>query len=94
MVFSDAFVDQLAELTDLWDAPAVLDVVAESVGLDGWDFQPPPAPVGMTKAAVAAGLIDEPVAASRRGKRCGVVMPRAQARCIRRAGHPGPHRAR
>lgn len=69
MVFSDAFVDQLARLTDLWDALAVLD-------------------------AVAAGLIDEPVAASRRGKRCGVVMPKAQARCIRRAGHPGPHRAR
>lgn len=132
------------EITDLWDALAVLDVVAESVGLDGWDYRPPPAPEGMVRAAVAAGLIDESVAAvlskheleaamadgwgpagpdphaaliaaleaarhrgrlarvldveqvlgSRMADRCGAVMPRAGARCIRRAGHPGPHRAR
>ncbi|RIT36785.1 hypothetical protein D2E76_16145 [Mycobacteroides abscessus] len=25
--------------------------------------------------------------------RCGATMPRARATCIRRAGHPGPHRA-
>lgn len=132
------------EITDLWDALAVLDVVAEAVGLDGWDYQPPPAPEGMVRAAVAAGLLDESVAAllskqeleaamasgwgpegpnphaallaalevaryrgrlprvldldqvisSRMAQRCGAVMPRAGARCIRRVGHPGPHRAR
>lgn len=30
---------------------------------------------------------------SRAGPRCGAVLPRAQRRCIRRKGHPGPHRA-
>jgi hypothetical protein len=132
------------EVTDLWDALAVLDVVEEDVGLDGWDFRPPPAPDGMIRAAVAAGLLDEATAsalskreleaamaegwgaagpdpaaaliaaleqarrrsrrlarydsrqvvAQRFGPRCGADMPRAGTRCIRRAGHPGPHRAR
>lgn len=131
-----------AEVTDLWDAMGLLDVVAEEVGLDGWDYRPPPAPMGMQRAAVAAGVIDADTAAMlskaeleaaveeawsggsetpdpeaalvaalerarrnaafpgrdvirRRGDpRCEVPMPRANARCIRRRGHPGPHRAR
>lgn len=130
------------EVTDLWDALELLDVVAEHVGLDGWDYRPPPAPVGMQRAAVAAGVVDAEIAAllskpeleaaldgaweegggdpnpdaalvaalerarsnvafpgrepiRRRGDpRCDVAMPRANARCIRRRGHPGPHRAR
>lgn len=131
------------EVTDLWDALAVLAVVAEDVGLDGWDFRPPPAPVGMIRAAVDAGLLDAQTAsvmslpelqaamehgwgsfgpdpvkallaalerarrrgrpasldaaavvAGRLGPRCGALMPRAGAPCIRRLGHPGPHRAR
>ncbi len=132
------------ELTDLWDALAILDVVAEHVGLDGWDFRPPPAPEGRRRAAVAAGLLDEetaallskdeleramaagwgpdgpdPVAAlvaalerarsrvtpvhpddaaaiiaARDPDRCGAILPRAQRPCVRRAGHPGPHRSR
>jgi hypothetical protein len=133
------------EVTDLWDALALLEVLEEDVGLDGWDYRPPPAPDGMVRAAVAAGLLDEatagvlskpeleaamaqgwgasgpdPTAAviaaleearkrSRRpaadpdpaqvvavrfGARCGADMPRAGSRCIRRANHPGPHRAR
>jgi hypothetical protein len=132
------------EVTDLWEALAVLDVVEEAVGLDDWDYQPPTAPHGMVRAAIASGLLDEPVAAllskpeleaamvggwgpegpdphaalvaaletarargrlrrvldveqvvsSRTTERCGALMARARARCIRRAGHPGPHRAR
>ena len=128
------------EATQLWEALSLLDVVAESVGLDGWDYRPPPAPDGMIRAAVASGLLTEDVAsllsldeleaamaggwsstgadpiaalsaALRRARgnvtfpgdavvydrakdRCGAVMPRAQARCIRVAGHPGAHRAR
>jgi hypothetical protein len=132
-----------SEITDLWDALAVLDVVAEDVGLDGWDYAPPPAPDGMVRAVVAQGLLDEEVArvfsadelqeamaegwgpegpdphraliaalerarrrsggapepdpatviTARSAPRCGVVMPRAGVTCIRRAGHPGPHRA-
>lgn len=131
------------EITELWDGLAVLAVVAEDAGVDGWDYRPPPAPEGMVKAAVAAGVLDEPTAASlskpeleaafeggfgpsgpdsaaaltaalerararphwpagtdpaqviadRSKPRCGAVMPRAGARCVRREGHPGPHRA-
>jgi hypothetical protein len=129
------------EVTFLWEALAVLDVVEEDVGLDGWDYRPPPAPEGMRLAAVRSGLLSEEQAAAlskdeleaamtagwssgqpdphaalvaalerardrtdapfnvadvlakRAGGRCGAVLPRAQAPCIRRAGHPGPHRA-
>lgn len=131
------------EIAGLWDALAVLDVVAEDVGLDGWDYRPPPAPEGMVRAAVAAGLLDEATAAAlskpeleaalehgwgprgpdpraaliaalerararasrlsagdaaevvraRSEPRCGARMPRADTRCVRRLGHPGPHRS-
>jgi hypothetical protein len=121
-------------------ALTIVDVVAEEVGLDGWVYRPRPAPDGMVRAAVAAGLLDaetarllaqdelqaameqgwgkdgpDPVAALRaalrraragvamgditdimRGRaadRCRVEMPRARAACVRRAGHPGPHRS-
>lgn len=130
------------ELTELWDALAILDVLTEQVGLDGWDFRPEPAPEGIRRAAVASGLLDEETAAllsrdeveaamaagwgpagpdptaalvaalerararavplgpdeaaailSARSKdRCGAILPRAQRPCVRRAGHPGPHR--
>ncbi|HDH25470.1 MAG TPA: hypothetical protein ENH00_04655 [Actinobacteria bacterium] len=124
----------------IWDALALLDVVAESVGLDDWDYLPPAAPVGMRKAAVASGALPDEVAAllskdeleaaleaawaddgtldteraiaaaiarhrtvsnqnisivteRRKLPRCGAFMPRARRACIRRQGHPGPHRA-
>ncbi|MDR1807574.1 MAG: hypothetical protein LBR33_06640 [Propionibacteriaceae bacterium] len=128
------------EVTQLWDALGLLEVVAERVGLDGWDYRPPPAPEGLRRTAAAAGVVplevgallslDElqaaleagwtetgpdpdaalraalararggvafdsaAVLAGRRADRCDAVLPRAQVRCIRRAGHPGPHRAR
>lgn len=47
------------EVTSVWEALAIFDVAAESIGLDGWDYRPPPAPDGMRKAAVAAGILDE-----------------------------------
>lgn len=50
------------EATALWDALAILNIVEEDVGLDGWDFAPAPAPAGMVRAAVAAGLLEEQVA--------------------------------
>lgn len=129
------------ELTQLWDALGLLDVLAEALGLDGWDYRPPPAPEGQRRAAVAAGLVEEVFAAllskdelaaamdfgwgsdgrpdphraleaalrrargnagydsaewvmrHRAADRCDAVMPRAGVLCIRRAGHPGPHRA-
>lgn len=130
------------EITSVWEALAIFDVAAESVGLDGWDYLPPPAPDGMRKAAIAAGILDEaqvrhlsreelaaamehgwsasgpdPEAAiaaaleaarrrahsaelrdweeiltGRAGERCGALLPRAGVLCIRRQGHPGPHR--
>ena len=135
------------EVTQLWIALSLLDVVAETVGLDGWDYRPTPAPEGLQRAVVASGLLstdvvslfssDEiqaamnqgwdadgkpnPVTAlsaallrsrgrlpkivsvldiflnaaveNRRLDRCGKTMPRAQVTCIRRSGHPGPHRS-
>jgi hypothetical protein len=127
------------EVTQLWEALGLLDVVTEEAGLEGWDYRPTPAPEGMRRAAVAAGLIDhdtaellakdELVAAIASGwgpdgpdpkralvaalerargsadfsarkivelpndERCGVLMTRARSNCVRRAGHPGPHRS-
>ena len=131
------------EITQFWVALSLLDVVAESVGLDGWDYRPSPAPDGLQRAAVAAGLLSSEIAAllssdeiqaamthgwdgegnpdaiaaltaallrsrgrvpetnsvietvmkNRELDRCGAIMLRAQIRCIRRTGHPGPHRS-
>ena len=127
------------QVTQLWIALALLDVVAEAAGLDGWDYRPSPAPEGLQRAAIAAGLlssdtasmlsVDEIQAAmttgwddtgqpdparalaaalartrgrvdppanlieTRRLDRCEALMPRAHTRCVRRANHPGPHRA-
>ena len=127
------------EVTQLWEALSLLDVVTEEIGLEGWDYRPTPAPEGMRRAAVAAGLIDRDTAdllskdeleaamASgwgpdgpdperalvaalerargsadfsarkiievRRDARCGVLMIRAKSNCVRRTGHPGPHRS-
>lgn len=75
----DAGILTEGELTDLWEALAILDLIAEQVGLDGWDYSPEPA---------------EAILARRRDDRCGLLLPRAQRPCIRREGHPGPHRAR
>jgi hypothetical protein len=127
------------EVTQLWEALGLLEVVTEEVGLEGWDYRPAPAPAGMRRAAVAAGLIDQDtadllakdeleaamafgwgpdgpdperalIAALERARgsadfsarkiievrqdaRCGVLMIRARSNCVRRAGHPGPHRS-
>ena len=129
------------EITQLWEALALLDLVPEQIGLDRWDFRPAPAPEGMVRAAVAAGILPAEVAAllsldelqaamaggwsdsgapdpdgalraamararsrvdypgpdavlGRANPRCGAVMPRAGARCIRALDHPGAHRSR
>jgi len=59
----DAGILTEGELTDLWDALAILDIVAEQVGLDGWDYRPEPADEGIQRAAVASGLLTEEQAA-------------------------------
>lgn len=128
------------EMQEIWVAIAFLDVVAEDLGMDGWDYAPEPAPDGMVKAAVAAGVLDEAttrtlsirelqaamihawgdagpdpalalaaaaqearsgvdgpdlsrIFAARDLPRCGAVMARTKKRCIRKVGHPGPHRS-
>ena len=43
----------------LWESLSLLDILTEDLGLGGWDYRPQPAPEGMRKAAVAAGLLDE-----------------------------------
>ena len=50
------------EMTEVWESLALLETVAEDVGLDGWDYRPEPAPEGLVKSAVAAGLLDEDTA--------------------------------
>lgn len=129
------------ETTQLWDALSLFDILAEDLGLDGWDYAPTLAPEGLRRAAVAAGVLEDALAAlmsrdelsaameggwgpngpdpaaalnaalrrargsstfdsaqwvvrQRATDRCDAVMPRAGAMCVRRAGHPGPHRAR
>lgn len=52
------------ELTEVWEALALLDTVAEDVGLDGWDYRPEPAPSGLIKAAVASGVLDQSTASA------------------------------
>jgi hypothetical protein len=128
------------EVTQLWEALSLLDVVVDEIGLEGWDYRPTAGPEGMRRAAVASGLLDEQtagllakdeieaamasgwgtdgapdpeaalVAALERARgsadfsarkilevrqddRCGVLMPRAKSNCVRRVGHPGPHRS-
>jgi hypothetical protein len=127
------------EITQLWEALSLLDVVTEDVGLDGWDYRPEPAPEGMRRAAVSAGLLDEDTASVlskdelevamtsgwgpdgadpekalfaalerargsadfavrkilelRQDDRCAALMVRAKSACVRRLGHPGPHRS-
>lgn len=128
------------EVAEIWGALNLLDVVAEDVGLDGWDYRPPDAPPGMVRAAVSAGLLPFDIAinlsqpeleaameggwtaggpdvdaalaaatararlgidvvdvtrvlAGRAAARCDALLPRAGVRCIRKDGHPGPHRS-
>lgn len=127
------------EVVQLWEALALLDVVTEDVGLDGWDYRPEPAPEGMRRAVVSAGLLDADTASVlskdelevamtsgwgpdgadpekallaalerargsadfsvrkflelRQDDRCGALMVRAKSACVRRLGHPGPHRS-
>ena len=57
---SGRFTDE--EMQEVWEALALLDVVAEDVGLDGWDYRPEPAPEGLIRAAVASGVLEEEVA--------------------------------
>lgn len=52
------------EATQIWEAIALLDLIAERVGLDGWDYRPPAAPPGLVKAAVAAGLLPVEIASA------------------------------
>lgn len=50
------------EQTQIWDALNLLDETKERLGLEGWDYFEVPAPAGLVKAAVAAGILDEDTA--------------------------------
>lgn len=129
------------ESTQIWDSLALLDIIAEAVGLDGWDYAPRPAEAHLVRALVKLNLLPADIAAvvsrteadaamrdgydgtgepnqnaamaavlhAARGRsdyrdagdvlrrrtdsRCAAELPRARAQCIRRFGHPGPHRS-
>lgn len=51
------------EVTQLWVALALLEIVVEHVGLDGWDYRPEPASAGIRKTAIRSGLLDADTAA-------------------------------
>jgi len=51
------------EVTQLWVALALLEIVVEHVGLDGWDYRPEPANAGIRKTAIRSGLLDADTAA-------------------------------
>lgn len=45
------------EATQLWDALALLDVLTDQVGLDGWDYSPQPAEAHLVRALAQLGLL-------------------------------------
>ena len=51
------------EVTQLWEALSLFDLFPETIGLDGWDYRPPPAPDGMVRAAAGAGVLPAGTAA-------------------------------
>ncbi len=70
------------EVTGIWLALMLIELVAESVGLDGWDYRPVAADPGIARSAVASGLLpadiaevlsqDELLAAMKAGWEAGV----------------------
>jgi hypothetical protein len=50
------------EISEIWVALALLEIVVGRVGEDGWDDPPKSAPVGMQRAAVVSGLLEQNVA--------------------------------
>ncbi len=48
-----------AEQTQIWDVLRFLEETKERLGLEEWDYKEEAAPVGLVKAAVAAGIMDE-----------------------------------
>jgi len=50
------------EITSIWQVLALLDIVAETFGLDSSDYLPQQAPEGLVLAAVRAGILDEDIA--------------------------------
>lgn len=51
-----------AEQTQIWDALILVNETKSRIGLEGWDYSEEPAPEGLIKAAVAAGVITEDTA--------------------------------
>lgn len=88
-------------------AAGVLDqAVAENLSIDeltaamaeGWSATGPDKDLALAAAARRArgalgGLDLTRIFLGRKAERCGAVMKRTKQKCIRRAGHPGPHRA-
>lgn len=51
-----------AEQTQIRDALKLLEETKERLGLEEWDYFEEPAPVGMVKAVVAGGILEEDIA--------------------------------
>ncbi|WP_293698864.1 hypothetical protein [uncultured Agrococcus sp.] len=43
----------------IWELLRSISLQREILGLEEWEYQPPPAPEGMVKSVVAAGILDE-----------------------------------
>ncbi len=71
----------------------------EAALADGWDGDKPDATAALAaalrRARAGVDAVDVTrVLAGRAVDRCEALLPRAGMRCIRRKGHPGPHRAK
>jgi hypothetical protein len=68
------------EATQVGDALALLEVVAEDVGIDGWDYRSRPAEARLVRALVQLGLLPrispELFPEPRRRPRCGTATTR------------------
>ena len=72
------------EATQIWDAIILLELVAETLGLDGWDYLPPPASSRPPSRGCSASASSE-----RRCARAGARMvPIRTVRLPRRSGRP------
>ena len=62
------------EVTQLWDALELLEIVAEDIGVDGWDYAPPVARKHLVDIVVKLGILERDVASTLSGPEIQAAM--------------------